>query len=117
MATATSAALATSSSQKTTCPPAQGELDLVGYDGETLEFFETRTRTVPDDSSALPALPELSVTHFKQVVLVRASQRFLSDRRLRDCPTRFDVLTIDNVLGQSPVVRLHKEALSPQLHR
>lgn len=115
-ATGTSAS-ATSSSQKITCPPAKGELDLVGYDGETLEFVEIRTRTVPDDSSALPALPELSVTHSKQAVLIRTARRFLSDRRLRDCPTRFDVLAIDNILGQSPVVRLHKDAVSPQLHR
>ena len=96
---------------------AKGELDLVGYDGETLAFVEIRTRTIPDDSSALPALPELSVTRSKQAVLVRTAQRFLSDRRLRDCPTRFDVLAIDNIPGQSPVVRLHKDAFSPQLHR
>ncbi len=96
---------------------AKGELDLVGYDGETLAFVEIRTRTIVDDSSALTALPELSVTLSKQAVLVRTAQRFLSDRHLRDCPTRFDVLAIDNIPGQSPVVRLHKDAFSPQLHR
>ena len=37
----------------------KGELDLVGYDGNTLAFVEVRTRTVREDS---PALPELSVT-------------------------------------------------------
>ena len=41
---------------------AKGELDLVGYDGETLAFVEIRTRTISDNPSALPALPELSVT-------------------------------------------------------
>jgi putative endonuclease len=96
---------------------AKGELDLVGYDRETLAFVEIRTRTIPDDTSALPALPELSVTFSKQAVLVRPAQRFLSDRRIRDCPTRFDILAIDNIPGQSPVVRLHKDAFSPQLHR
>ncbi|MEQ1354273.1 MAG: YraN family protein [Candidatus Acidiferrum sp.] len=96
---------------------AKGELDLVGYDGETLAFVEIRTRTIPDRSPALPAMPELSVTHSKQAVLVRTAQRFLSDRHLRDCPTRFDILAIDNIPGQSPVVRLHKDAFSPQLHR
>jgi putative endonuclease len=96
---------------------AKGELDLVGYDGETLAFVEIRTRTIQDDSAALPALPELSVTHSKQAVLVRTAQRFLSDRHLRDCHTRSDILAIDNIPGQSPVVRLHKDAFSPQLHR
>jgi putative endonuclease len=96
---------------------AKGELDLVGYDGETLAFVEIRTRTIPDDRTTLPAMPELSVTHSKQAVLVRTAQRFLADHRLRDCPTRFDILAIDNIPGQSPVVRLHKDAFSPQLHR
>jgi putative endonuclease len=78
---------------------AKGELDLVGYDRETLAFVEIRTRTIPDDTSALSALPELSVTFSKQAVLVRTAQRFLSDRRIRDCPTRFDILAIDNIPG------------------
>src|ERR1700741_5220337 len=34
----------------------KGELDLVGYDRDTLAFVEVRTRTVRKDS---PALPEL----------------------------------------------------------
>lgn len=32
----------------------KGELDLVGYDGKTLEFVEVRTRTVKEDATALP---------------------------------------------------------------
>ena len=92
----------------------KGELDLVGYDGETLAFVEIRTRTVGKGGS-LPALPELSVTRGKQAILVRTAQRFLADRHLRDCPTRFDVLAIDNIPGCRPVVRLHKDAFSPQL--
>jgi Holliday junction resolvase-like predicted endonuclease len=82
---------------------ARGELGRLGYDGETLAFVEIRTRTIPDDPSALPALPELVVTRSKQAVLVRTAQRFLSARRLGDCPTRFD----------APVVRLHQRRLQP----
>jgi len=51
----------------------KGELDLVGYDGETIAFVEIRTRTVREDISGLP---ELSVSHAKQSVLVRTAQRF-----------------------------------------
>jgi putative endonuclease len=97
---------------------AKGELDLVGYDGATLAFVEIRTRTIRDDT---PALPELSVTTSKQSVLIRTAHRFLADRRIPASPTRpirFDVLAIDNIPGRLPVVRLHKDAFSPQLrHR
>lgn len=91
----------------------KGELDLVGYDGPTLAFVEVRTRTLREDG--LSALPELSVTEGKQHVLVRTALHFLSERHLKECPVRFDVLAIDNAPGQAPVVRLHKDAFSPQM--
>ncbi len=90
----------------------KGELDLVGYDGKTLAFVEVRTRTVGED---LPALPELSITKEKQRVVIRTAQRFLAERRAGDCPCRFDVVAIDNRPGQPPLVRLHKDAFSPQM--
>jgi putative endonuclease len=93
---------------------AKGELDLVGYHGETMAFVEIRTGTVRDDISGLP---ELSVSYAKQSMLVRTAQRFLADRHLHDCPTRFDVLAIDNIPGRPPEIRLHKDAFSPQLRR
>ena len=89
----------------------KGEIDLVGYDGETLAFVEVRTRTVREDA---PALPELSVTRGTQHVVVRAAQRFLAERRVGESPCRFDVVAIDNRPGKPPVVRLHKDAFSPQ---
>lgn len=92
----------------------KGELDLVGYDGVTLAFVEVRTRTIRDDEP-LRALPELSVTEGKQHVLVRTARHFLAERRVRECPLRFDVLAIDNSPGHPPVVRLHKDAFSPQI--
>src|SRR5882724_5826367 len=50
----------------------KGEIDLIGYDGETLAFVEVRTRTVREGISGLP---ELSVTPEKQHVVVRAARR------------------------------------------
>jgi putative endonuclease len=88
------------------------ELDLIAYDGKTLAFVEVRTRTVRDDFSALP---ELSITREKQHVVVRTAQRFLAECRMGECPCRFDVVAIDNRPGQAPVVRLHKDAFSPQM--
>ena len=93
----------------------KGELDLIGYDGKTLAFVEVRTRTVKEDAAA--ALPELSVTREKQRVVVRTAQRFLAERHVEECPLRFDVVAIDNHPGKPPVVRLHKDAFSPQLDR
>lgn len=90
----------------------KGELDLVGYDGKTLAFVEVRTRTVKEDATALP---ELSVTKEKQRIVVRTAQRFLGERHVGESPIRFDVLAIDNRPGQPPVVRLHKDAFSPDL--
>jgi putative endonuclease len=91
---------------------AKGEIDLIGYDGKTLAFVEVRARTVRD---GLSALPELSVTPDKQHVVVRTARRFLSERHVGECPYRFDVVAIDNERGRPPVVRLHKDAFSPQM--
>jgi len=85
---------------------------LVGYDGDTLAFVEVRTRTVQEES---PALPELSVTREKQRVVIRTAQRFLAERRTPESPYRFDVVAIDNKPGQPPEVRLRKDAFSPQM--
>jgi putative endonuclease len=89
----------------------KGALDLLGYDGKTPAFVEVRTRTVKEDAAALA---ELSVTEEKQRVVVRTAQRFPAERHVDECPLRFDVLAIDNRPGQPPVVRLHKDAFSPQ---
>lgn len=91
---------------------AKGEIDLIGYDGETLAFVEVRTRTV---GNQLSALPELSVTAEKQHVVARTAQRYLAERHVKDISLRFDVLAIDNVPGSPPEVRLHKDAFSPQM--
>jgi len=95
-------------------PPraSKGEIDMVGYDGKTLAFVEVRTRTVREEMSALP---ELSVTPGKQHLLARTAQHFLTERRVPECPCRFDVVAIDNSPGKPPVVRLHKDAFSPQM--
>jgi putative endonuclease len=90
----------------------KGEIDMVGYDDKTLAFVEVRTRTVRQKMSALP---ELSVTPGKQHLLARTAQHFLAERRVPECPLRFDVLAIDNSPGKPPVVRLHKDAFSPQM--
>src|SRR5277367_1074771 len=90
----------------------KGEIDMIGYDGETLAFVEVRTRAVREEFAALP---ELSITREKQELLARTAKLFLMERRVRGCACRFDVVAIDHEIGKAPVVRLHKDAFSPQM--
>jgi putative endonuclease len=83
---------------------AEVEIDLVAGDGQTLAFVEVRAQTLLDGYTALP---ELSVTRAKQVVLIPTAHRFLAERRVGNCPCRFDALAIDNAPGKPPVARLH----------
>src|ERR1700743_763177 len=89
---------------------AKGEIDLIGYDGETVAFVEVRARTVRDGD--LSGLPELSVTTDKQRLVVRTALRFLGERHVKECACRFDVVAIDNYVGMPPELRLHKDAFS-----
>jgi putative endonuclease len=90
----------------------KGEIDLIGYDGETLAFVEVRTRMAREDQAALP---ELSVTAKKQHPVGRTARRFPMERHVKECPVRFDVVAIEEFPGQSPVVRLHKNAFNPRM--
>jgi putative endonuclease len=92
----------------------KGEIDLVGYDRDTLAFVEVRTRAVTAGKSALP---ELSITRDKHEVLVRTARYFLREWHIQECPVRFDVAAIDHAPGVPPTVRLHKDALSPDTRR
>jgi putative endonuclease len=73
----------------------KGELDLVGFDRDTLAIVAVRTRLAEKDK---PALPEMSIGKEKHEVLVRTAHYFLREQRSRG----------------TPVVRLHKAALSPE---
>ncbi|HVM76306.1 MAG TPA: YraN family protein [Candidatus Saccharimonadales bacterium] len=91
---------------------AKGELDLIGFDGDTLAIVEVRTRLA---DGTRPALPELSISREKHEVLVRTAHYFVREYRLKQCPLRFDVVAIENTPGRPPEVRLHRAALSPEL--
>lgn len=85
----------------------KGEIDLVGYDGETLVFVEVRTRTAREGQQGIA---EQSVTRAKQEHVIRTARRFLATRRVTNGAVRFDVVAIENRAGRAPVVRLHKDA-------
>ncbi len=78
---------------------AKGELDLIGFDSDTLAFVEVRTRLAVKGKTALP---ELSITKEKHEILIRTAHYFLRERHIKECPLRFDVVAIDNTPGQPP---------------
>lgn len=88
----------------------KGEIDLVGYDGETVAFVEVKTRTA---SGGEFGSPEEAVTRDKQRHLSRMARQFLREYRVPGVPFRFDVLAIEAPPGGHPVVRLHKGAFAP----
>jgi len=87
----------------------KGEIDLVGYDGETLAFVEVKTRTSPRDEFGSP---EDAVTPEKQRHLSRMARQFVREYRATNAPFRFDIVAIEAPPGQRPVVRLHKGAFA-----
>ena len=74
---------------------AKGEIDLVGYDGDTLALVEVRTRTAREDQAALP---ELSVTAEKAAG-GGADGKALSDGAVRKGVSDADVVAIEEVSG------------------
>jgi len=87
----------------------KGEIDLVGYDGETLAFVEVKTRT---STSGDFGSPEDAVTAGKQQHLSRMARQFVREYRAAGAPFRFDILAIEAPPGERPVVRLHKGAFA-----
>ena len=87
----------------------KGEIDLVGYDGETLAFVEVKTRTSSRDDFGVP---EDAVTFEKQRHLSRMALQFLREYHRVGAPFRFDVLAIEGPPGRRPIVRLHKGAFA-----
>jgi putative endonuclease len=105
-----------------TSPGIKGEIDMVGYDGQTLAFVEVKTRTVTELTSSqstrpAPLTPEEAVNWEKRRKLSRMARQFLRARHIETAPCRFDVLAIETRPGQKPVVRLHKGAFNATQHQ
>src|SRR5260370_41527512 len=85
-------------------PRCRSELDLVGWDGDTLCFVEVKTRTTRDVKPA-----EAAVDPEKQHDLARVAREFL--RKMKGNPAfRFDVISIYLEAGREPEVELFKNA-------
>lgn len=81
---------------------AQGEIDVLAIDGDTLVVVEVR-------SSENKSLSEIAATvdNQKQKRLTEATLRFVKRRKLWNVPIRFDVLAVRWPSGQREPEVLH----------
>lgn len=84
----------------------KGEIDLIGWEGNTLCFVEVKTRS---SHAVMPA--EAAVDRAKQFELRRMAALFLRSRRPRP-HSRFDVVSIYLIAGAAPEIELFKDAFS-----
>jgi putative endonuclease len=84
-------------------PRSRSELDLVGWDGDTLCFIEVKTRST---RNFIPA--EAAVDAEKQRDLSHVTREFL--RKVKsEPPVRFDVVSV-YLAGSKPEIELFKDA-------
>jgi putative endonuclease len=87
-------------------PRSRSELDLVGWDGDTLCFIEVKTRTTREVKPA-----EAAVDPAKQRDLGQVAREFL--RKISgNPPFRFDVVSIYFEGGPEPQIELFKNAFA-----
>lgn len=67
------------------------EIDIVCLDGNTRElvFAEVKTRSAEEQENALEAF-----TSRKQRNIIKAAQKYLSEKEQWDCPCRFDLICV-----------------------
>ncbi len=87
-------------------PRSRSELDLVGWDKETLCFIEVKTRTTRDVKPA-----EAAVDPEKQRDLAQVAREFLR-KTTGNPPFRFDVVSIYFEGGKEPAIELFKNAFA-----
>ncbi len=86
------------------------EVDLIGWEGNTLVFIEVKTRSSEETGS-----PERAVHIDKQRRLTRAAEAYLRRAKLDwDC-VRFDVVTVivTVLTGNPPAIELFRGAFRP----
>ena len=78
-----------------------GEVDLIGWDGDTLAFVEVKSRTGQERGR-----PEEAVHKSKQRQICRVAREYRNRHRFSDVKYRFDVVSITGVGEQQHLVLL-----------
>jgi putative endonuclease len=83
----------------------RGEIDIIGYDQDTLVFVEVKARRLGSFSD-----PEEAVTPAKQKQIRRIAQAYLFLQGLEDVRCRFDVLALEIGEEGNIIIRHHRDA-------
>jgi putative endonuclease len=84
-----------------------GEIDIVCEEHGTIVFVEVRARATGDCGTAAE-----SVTAAKQRKVAARAVEYLARHRITDRPCRFDVVAIDDAMGESPMVTVYQGAFN-----
>jgi putative endonuclease len=82
-----------------------GEIDVVAEDAGTVVFVEVRARATAEFGSAAE-----SVTDTKKRKVTAMAVEYLARHRMTNRPCRFDVVAIDEALGERPAVTVFPNA-------